>query len=78
MDLDIEEFNTIGGRVPLIANLKPHGKVCACMCVCVPLIAPWEGVCACARACVYVCVPLIAPLESVRVHVCLFVCLFVC
>jgi len=21
------EFNTIGERVPLIANLKPHGKV---------------------------------------------------
>jgi len=24
--LDIEEFNTIGEQVPLIANLKPHGK----------------------------------------------------
>lgn len=23
----IEDFNTIGGKVPLIANVKPHGKV---------------------------------------------------
>ena len=28
MELNIEDFNTIGDRVPLIANLKPHGKVC--------------------------------------------------
>ena len=27
MDLSIEEFNTIGERTPLLANLKPHGKV---------------------------------------------------
>lgn len=27
VDLDIEEFNVIGSRVPLLANLKPHGKV---------------------------------------------------
>lgn len=27
VDLSIEEFNTIGDRVPLLANLKPHGKV---------------------------------------------------
>lgn len=26
VDLDIEEFNVIGSRVPLLANLKPHGK----------------------------------------------------
>ncbi len=35
MDLDIEEFNSIGSRVPLLANLKPHGKVCIIMYVCV-------------------------------------------
>lgn len=28
VDLGIEEFNVIGSRVPLLANLKPHGKVC--------------------------------------------------
>ena len=27
VELNIEDFNTIGDRVPLIANLKPHGKV---------------------------------------------------
>lgn len=27
VDLSIEEFNTIGDQVPLLANLKPHGKV---------------------------------------------------
>ncbi len=27
MNLKIEDFNRIGDRVPLIANLKPHGKV---------------------------------------------------
>ena len=27
VDLCIEDFNTIGDRVPLLANLKPHGKV---------------------------------------------------
>jgi len=26
VDLEIEEFNRIGARVPLIGNLKPHGK----------------------------------------------------
>ena len=37
MDLSIEEFNTIGERTPLLANLKPHGKVylktvlCSCL-----------------------------------------------
>ena len=27
VELVIEEFNITGGRVPLLANLKPHGKV---------------------------------------------------
>ena len=27
VELSIEDFNRIGDRVPLIANLKPHGKV---------------------------------------------------
>ena len=27
VELNIEDFNTIGDQVPLIANLKPHGKV---------------------------------------------------
>ena len=27
VELSIEDFNTIGDRVPLLANLKPHGKV---------------------------------------------------
>ena len=27
VELNIEDFNTIGDRVPLLANLKPHGKV---------------------------------------------------
>ena len=27
VELNIEDFNMIGDRVPLLANLKPHGKV---------------------------------------------------
>ena len=27
VDFSIDDFNKIGGKVPLIANLKPHGKV---------------------------------------------------
>lgn len=27
VEFSIDDFNTIGGKVPLIANLKPHGKV---------------------------------------------------
>ena len=27
VELNIEDFNTISDRVPLLANLKPHGKV---------------------------------------------------
>lgn len=28
VDLTVNDFNIIGSRVPLLANLKPHGKVC--------------------------------------------------
>ena len=24
--LDMQDFNTIGGRVPLLSNMSPHGK----------------------------------------------------
>ena len=27
VEFSIDDFNTIGGKVPLIANVKPHGKV---------------------------------------------------
>ena len=27
VEFSIDDFNKIGGKVPLIANLKPHGKV---------------------------------------------------
>ena len=27
VDLSIEEFDAIGEKTPLLANLKPHGKV---------------------------------------------------
>ena len=27
VDLSIDDFNRIGDRIPLLANLKPHGKV---------------------------------------------------
>ncbi len=37
MDLSIEEFNTIGERTPLLANLKPHGKVYLKAVFCVPV-----------------------------------------
>ena len=47
VDLKIEEFNAIGERTPLIANLTPHGKVRVAfvsfkMC---PLVGSWSGPC---------------------------------
>ena len=30
VELKIDEFNAIGSKVPLLANLKPHGKVTSC------------------------------------------------
>jgi len=27
VELSIENFNSIGSKVPLLSNLKPHGKV---------------------------------------------------
>ena len=27
VQFSIDDFNTVGGKVPLIGNLKPHGKV---------------------------------------------------
>ncbi len=27
VEFSIDDFNTVGGRVPLITNVKPHGKV---------------------------------------------------
>ena len=27
VELDIEDFNRIGEKVPLVANLRPHGQV---------------------------------------------------
>jgi len=27
VDLEREDFNRIGGKVPILANVKPHGKV---------------------------------------------------
>ena len=32
VEFSIDDFNTVGGKVPLIANVKPHGKV-----QCIPL-----------------------------------------
>lgn len=33
VNLRVEEFNTIGDRVPLLANLKPHGRLVRSSCL---------------------------------------------